>query len=77
VTRRADVTFQAPVVGDEAFTISSHVVAFDEVDCRVRCEMHKANGSLAATCDLTLVCVSKETRKPSPWSSEFVARFYE
>ncbi len=77
VTRRADVTYQKPIVGDEAFTITSSVLSFGDIDCHVRCEMQKGDGSVAATCDLTLVCVAKETRRPAPWNPEFVARFYE
>ncbi len=53
VTQRADLTFFKAVAGDEVFTISSHVREFGDVDCRVRCELQKADGSLAATCELT------------------------
>jgi YbgC/YbaW family acyl-CoA thioester hydrolase len=76
VVRRASIDFQSPIYGDEEFEIESHVTAFGERDCEVRCEMRKGERS-AATCELTLVCIAKESRKPVPWDPSLVARFYE
>ena len=74
--RRANIEFQTPVHGDEEFEIESHVTGFGERDCEARCVMRKGE-RMAATCDLTLVCVSKESRKAVAWDPALVARFYE
>jgi acyl-CoA thioesterase FadM len=77
VVQKANLEFKQAIYGDEEFTIESKVVEFGDRDCSVRCEMQNASGRVAATCDLTLVCVSKETRKPVTWDSSLVDRFYE
>src|SRR5262249_53081749 len=77
VVRKATLEFLLPVLGDESFEITSRVVRAGEVDFTVMCEMRKESGKLAATCEMVLVTLSKETRRPAPPTPEFLAMLYE
>jgi YbgC/YbaW family acyl-CoA thioester hydrolase len=76
VTKDIALSFKRPVRGDQELRIASSVVSWGEKDCVVHCEMHAAD-RVAATCEITLVCVGKEDQRPMPWPSDFKARFFE
>jgi acyl-CoA thioesterase FadM len=76
VTRRLGVEFVKSIQGDEAFEIVSRVSAVGDGDCQICGEMHNGRGQLAATFQLSIACVSKETRRSSKWSPGFMDRFF-
>jgi len=75
--RRVTQEFIIPIFADEELQIVSWVVSIGKVDSTVRSEIHKADGRVAASCEFELVCLSKETRRPTPWLKDVVARLYE
>jgi YbgC/YbaW family acyl-CoA thioester hydrolase len=77
VVRKATIEYLQPVLGDDSFEITSRVVRAGEVDFTVLCELRKDGGKLAATCELVLVTLSKETRRPAPPTPEFLDMLYE
>ena len=77
VVRKATVDFLLPVLADDTFVIRSQLIKAGEVDFTVQCEMRKADGKVAATCELVLVTIAKETRRPTPPNDEFLNLLYE
>ncbi|WP_394835558.1 acyl-CoA thioesterase [Pendulispora rubella] len=75
--RRVTQEFLIPIFADEELEIVSWVVSLGKLDSTVRSEIRKANGKIAATCEFELVCMSKETRRPTPWLKDVVARLFE
>lgn len=76
-TKSMNINFERPIRCDEAFSITSRVVEWRESDCLTHCEMNKADGKLAASCELIIVCVSKATNRATPWTSDVLDRFFE
>lgn len=71
------MAFERPVFADENISIRSYVESVTDNACEIFCEMMKENGKRAATCKITLVCVSKATQRPENWDKEFLLRFFE
>jgi acyl-CoA thioesterase FadM len=77
VTQAMSFELHRAVHGDEAYEILSSVTEYGKCDCQVSGEMLGTHGRRIASFKLTVVCVSKETRRSRPWDSEFIARFFE
>lgn len=77
VVRRANVEFIRPIYGDEEFEIVSKATAVGEVDATFDLQMLRADGKPAATCELNMVIISKETKRPMAPPVEFTNLLFD
>jgi acyl-CoA thioesterase FadM len=77
VTSQLRVEFSRALRGDEPFEMTSWVSDVGDTDCEVRGEMHAGQGRLAASFQLRIACVSKQTSRAARWSDGFLDRFFE
>jgi len=76
-TKNLEVAFIRPILGDQLFAINSLVSEKGDGDCKVSCEMLDSKDRTLAKCVMHLVCIDKNTGKPTKWPEGFMDRFYE
>ena len=76
-TRRMDVEFLRPVVGDQEITITSFVWEFRGPDAYIECSMEDETGKNVSRCQMIVAYVDKNTNRATDWPADTMALFFE
>lgn len=75
-TRRLDIEFLRPVIGDQEISIASFVREFVDSDAHVECCMSDASGNEVSKCHFLITYVDRASRKPAPWPAHVKDHFF-
>ena len=76
-TRRMEVEFLRPVVGDQEITITSFVQEFRGPDAYIECSMEDEAGKNVSRCQMIVAYVDKNTNRATNWPTDTMALFFE
>jgi len=76
-TRRMEVEFLRPVVGDQEITITSFVREFRGPDAYIECSMVDEAGKNVSRCQMIVAYVDKSTNRSMDWPADTMALFFE
>ncbi len=76
-TRRMEVEFLRPVVGDQEITITSFVREFRGSDAYIECSMVDEAGKNVSRCQMIVAYVDKSTNRATDWPTDTMALFFE
>lgn len=76
-TRRMEVDFLRPAVGDQEITITSFVREFRGPDSHIECTMVDETGKNISRCLMLVAYVAKNTNRATDWPADTMALFFE
>ncbi len=76
-TRRMEIDFIRPAVGDQAITITSFVREFQGPDAYIECSMIDEAGKTISRCLMIVAYVDKSTNRAVDWPAATMALFFE
>lgn len=75
-TRKVEIEYILPIVGDQEFQIESFTKSLGECSCIIDFSIVNKKGALVSKGDLHLVGVDKVTFRPTKWPQDFLDLFY-
>ena len=76
-TRRMEIDFLRPAVGDQQITITSFVRDFEGCDAHIECSMVDEAGKEVSRCLMIVAYVDKGTNRAMDWPTDQMALFFE
>ena len=76
-TRRMEVDFIHPVIGDQEITISSFVQEFRGADAYIECSMEDETGKTLSRCLMIVAYIDKSSNRAVDWPVDIMALFFE
>ncbi|NBC64505.1 MAG: hypothetical protein GVY07_02425 [Bacteroidetes bacterium] len=76
-TRKMEVKFLQPAIGDQEIIITSYVKEFKGPDAYIKCTMKDKAEQDISHCLMIVTCVSKDTNHSMDWPDETKVLFFE
>lgn len=74
-TKSVNIEYIKPIILDEEFSIISEVKEFGNSSALISFKLLNSKEKISATCEMTVVCISKSTFKPDAWPEDFKKLF--